>query len=61
MLTNLAPKLGFKVTKRDIDADPALQQRFTDVVPVIAVGEAVVAAAPVDEVALGEILAAALG
>ena len=60
MLTRLAPELGFTIAKRDIDADPALQQRFTDVVPVVAVGETVVAEAPVDQHVLRDALKAAL-
>lgn len=60
MLARLAPELGSTVTKRDIDADPTLQQRFTDVVPVVAVGDTVVAEAPVDIRVLRAALQAAL-
>ncbi len=56
MLARLAPDLGFTVVKRDIDADPALQQRFTAIVPVVAAGDTVVAEAPVNE----DVLRAAL-
>lgn len=61
MLARLAPALKFTVVKRDIDTDPAPQQRFTDVVPVVAVGDKVVAEAPVDEDALRAALVDAFG
>ena len=55
-LRRLAPALRLQVQVQvqvvDVDADPALAARFGDVLPVIAVGETVVASAPIDEPAL---------
>jgi thiol-disulfide isomerase/thioredoxin len=52
MLARLSKQLHFTVLKRDVDTDRDLGRRFNDVVPVVAVGDSVVAEAPVDEVAL---------
>ena len=60
MLRSLAPSLDIAITERDIDADPALVQRFNDVIPVIAIGDRVVAQAPVDVDVLRKALIAAL-
>jgi hypothetical protein len=53
--------LGFTLVSRNVDDDPALIERFNDVVPVIAVGDEIVAQAPIDFDGLRERLAAALG
>lgn len=59
-LLALRDELGFTIHERDIDADPALRARFTDVVPVIALGDQVIAQAPIDASALRAQLGAAL-
>lgn len=59
MLGHLAPELHFTVTTIDIDTDEAFFARYNDVVPVIVVGEKVVAVAPVDREVLREALVAA--
>jgi glutaredoxin len=61
MLDQLATALDFTVTKVDIDGDPALTQLFNDVVPVVAVGEQVVAEAPAEIDVLRGALRDALG
>jgi len=60
-LRALRDDLRFDLRELDIDADPALRARFTDVVPVVAVGERIIAQAPIDAAALRAQLAAALG
>ena len=45
VLRRLAPALRLQVQVVDVDADPALAVRYGDVLPVIAVGETVVASA----------------
>ena len=60
-LRALRVELGFTLREQDIDADPALRARFTDVVPVVAIGERVIAQAPIDAAALRGQLEAALG
>lgn len=47
-LATLARELLIEVLPVDIDADPALKQRFNDVAPAIAVAGQVVTSAPVD-------------
>lgn len=53
--------LQFTLIERYVDDDPALIARYNDIVPVIAVGDDVVAHAPIDFANLREMLAAALG
>ena len=53
--------LAFTLISRNVDADPALVQRYNDIVPVIAVGDSIVAHAPIDFAILRDALAAALG
>ncbi len=59
-LRELEPQLGFALTERDIDADPALLELYDARVPVVTVGGREVAAAPIDRSALWEALAGAL-
>ena len=47
-LDALERELPIEVDAVDIDADPALRERFNDIAPAIAVGGAVVTSAPVD-------------
>ena len=54
------PRMVHLPRPRDPD-DPALVERYNDVVPVIAVGDHVVAHAPIDFTTLREALASALG
>jgi hypothetical protein len=60
-LRALSRDLRFTILEVDIDRDPALLERYNDIVPVVAVGERVIAQAPVDEGALRELLGEALG
>ena len=62
MLADLAAELRFTVTAIDIDidTDAAFLAKYNDVVPVIVVGEEIVAAAPVDRDTLREALVVAL-
>lgn len=53
--------LGFTLVSRNVDDDPALIERYNDIVPVIAVGDHVVARAPIDFATLRDALASALG
>jgi hypothetical protein len=53
--------LQFTLVERNVDDDPALVALYNDIVPVIAVGEQVVAHAPIDFAGLRDALAAALG
>ena len=53
--------LQFTLVSRNVDDDPALVERYNDLVPVIAVGDQVVAHAPIDFANLREVLSAALG
>jgi hypothetical protein len=53
--------LQFTLISRNVDDDPALVERYNHVVPVIAVGEQVVARAPIDFTNLRDALASALG
>lgn len=53
--------LQFTIVSRCVDDDPALLARYNDLVPVIAVGDAIVAQAPIDFTTLRDRLAAALG
>ncbi len=60
MLAALSAKLEFTVTTIDIDTDDAFRARYNDIIPVIVVGDTIVAAAPVDLDGLREALASAL-
>jgi hypothetical protein len=46
-LRALSGELRFTIREVDIDADAALRELYNDVVPVVAVGERIVAHAPV--------------
>jgi hypothetical protein len=59
-LRRLAPSLRFTIRELDIDEDAELRARYNDMVPVIAVGDRIVAQAPVDAPALRRALDAAL-
>ena len=52
--------LQFTIVSRYVDDDPALVKRYNDIVPVIAVGDEIVAHAPIDFTTLRDRLAAAL-
>jgi glutaredoxin len=60
LLRPLSRTLAFSIVERDVDSDPALADRFNDVIPVVAVGESIVAHAPVDTEELRVALAKAL-
>ena len=60
-LRSLRDELWFTLTEVDIDADVALRDLYNDVVPVVAVGDQIVAHAPIEPCELRELLAAALG
>ena len=53
--------LAFTLVSRNVDDDPALIERYNHIVPVIAVGDHVVAHAPIDFTNLRAALATALG
>jgi glutaredoxin len=60
-LRRLQPSLRFELHEVDIDDDPVLRERYTDVIPVIAIDGRVIAQAPIDRNALRAALARALG
>lgn len=60
-LRRLAPTLSFTLIERDIDLDEDLRDAYTDIVPVIAVGERIIDHAPVDIAGLRAALESALG
>ena len=60
-LRSLRDELSFTLTEIDIDADAALRALYNDVVPVVAVGERIVAHAPIAQGELRDLLASALG
>jgi glutaredoxin len=60
-LRSLRDELSFTLIEVDIDADAALRDLYNDLVPVVAVGEQIVAHAPMEPGELREALAAALG
>ncbi len=60
-LRRLAPGLDFTLTELDIDADVALRERYNEIVPVVAAGECIIAAAPADPRTLEVLLTTALG
>ena len=47
-LRHLSSELRFTLVERDIDGDPELRARYNDVIPVVAIGETVIAHAPID-------------
>ena len=49
LLDRLADSLRFRWTPVDVDRDPALRARFDSLLPVIALGEEVLATAPLSE------------
>jgi glutaredoxin len=51
-LRRLRDELRFELRELDIDEDADLRERYNDVVPVVAVGERVIAHAPIDAAAL---------
>ena len=59
-LRALRDDLRFDLREQDIDADPSLRARFTDVIPVVAVGDRVIAQAPIDPASLRARLESAL-
>ncbi len=59
-LRRLRDDLGFTLIERDVDDDDALRARYNDVIPAVAVGERIVAQAPIDPETLREALVAAL-
>jgi thioredoxin reductase (NADPH) len=60
ILRTLQAEFAFTTRVIDIDADPALRARFHDTIPVIVVGETIVAQAPIDPAALRKALSRAL-
>jgi hypothetical protein len=56
LLDEVLPTHGLSYTLRDVDADPALRERFTDVVPVLLRDGLPVAKIRVDRRALDRIL-----
>jgi hypothetical protein len=59
-LRRLRDDLGFTLIERDIDDDDALRARYNDLVPVVAIGERIVAQAPIEPETLRDALVAAL-
>jgi len=59
-LHRLRDELRFTLHERDIDEDASLAAQYNDIVPVVAVGESVIAHAPVDPAALRRSLIDAL-
>jgi Glutaredoxin-like domain (DUF836) len=51
-LRQLSSELRFTLVERDIDGDAELRTRYNDIIPVVAIGETVIAHAPID---LGEL------
>jgi len=56
ILADLAPRLGFTIDARDVDADPALRERYGDRVPVVAVAGVEVAEGRIDRRSLRDAL-----
>jgi glutaredoxin len=48
LLRDLARDLHFDIDHVDIDAEPALRDRYNDIIPVIALGDRELARAPLD-------------
>jgi glutaredoxin len=59
-LQRLAPVLGFALNSLDVDTDLDLTQRYGDRVPVVALDDCELLAAPFDEAALRAALSLAL-
>jgi hypothetical protein len=59
-LRALEAPLEFRLVERDIDEDAALRERFDESVPVVAVGDGIIARAPIEPGALREALVIAL-
>lgn len=59
-LRRLAGPLSFSLVEFDIDDAAELRAQYNDIVPVIAVGETVIAHAPVDVAELRQAIAKAL-
>ena len=59
-LRALGRDLSFAITELDIDADPALREQYNDIVPVVAIGERIIAHAPIAPGALRTALESAL-
>lgn len=59
-LRRLRVDLNFTLTELDIDADTSLRAQYNDVVPVVAIGDHIIAHAPIDHAALRADLNAAL-
>jgi Glutaredoxin-like domain (DUF836) len=51
-LRQLSSELRFTLVERDIDGDAELRTRYNDIIPVVAIGESLIAQAPID---LGEL------
>jgi glutaredoxin len=60
LLQRLAPRFGYSIEQVNIESDEGLHQRFMFEIPVVAVGETIVARAPIRAGALEDALAAAL-
>lgn len=60
LLDRLADSLRFRWMPVDVDRDPALRARFDALLPVIALGEKVLAAAPLSELVVRAALVRAL-
>lgn len=60
-LRDLSAGLHFTLREVDIDSDPHLREQYNDIVPVITLGDRIIAHAPLAEGDLGAALAAAFG
>jgi hypothetical protein len=60
-LRRLQGDLSFELTELDIDEDASLRDLYDEIVPVVAVGDRVVAHAPIAASELRDALSAALG
>lgn len=47
-LRRLSSELRFTIVERDIDDDAGLRERYNDIVPVVAIGDTVIAHAPIE-------------
>jgi hypothetical protein len=57
-LRQLSSELRFTLVERDIDGDAELRTRYNDIIPVVAIGDSLIAQAPID---LGELRGALEG
>lgn len=55
-LHRLRDQLHFTLRELDIDEDEELRAQYNDVVPVVAIGDRVIAHAPVDDAELRDVL-----